>query len=95
MQDWYKSHAGQMSHTQRPNAVCLDSGVCVPTALPSSAAQLSDTVAPSASPALLAASKIKEDPDFFQGNGALHFAAGWALCCPCCHGEPNGHSLYV
>lgn len=95
MQDWYGSHAGQGSHTQWPNAMCLDSGMCVPAALLTSAAQLNSTVTASASPVLVAATKIKADPDFFQGDGALCFAAGWAPCYPCYHGEPSGHSLYT
>lgn len=88
-QGWYGSHTGQGSHTQWPNAMCLVSGVCVPTAFPTSAAQLSGIVVPSASLALVAASTIQKNPDYFQWDEVRQIAAGWALCYPSCHGEPN------
>lgn len=69
--------------------------VCVPTAFPTSAAQLSTTVAPSGSLALVAATKIKADHDLFQGAGPLCFAAGWASCYLCCHGGGQVATLYV
>lgn len=60
-------------HTQVRKAMCLNRKVCDPAAFLTPPAQLSGIIAPSASLALIAATKIKVDLDFFQGHGTLHF----------------------
>lgn len=64
-------------------SVSTQLGCVPPGAFSTSAAQPRSTVAHSASPALVAAIKIKVDPDFFQGDGAFQHALTafqWKLC---------------